>query len=176
MSDVLHWVPVWQLIFYKIAALLWWRLNVMSHCVALWHIGWVDAFRPEGRGFEFRSSRHVGSLGKSFTFHLQLPVAFRRVSSDKVSIAVVGSASERLIAVRSTIEMDKYKTIQSYMCDLSKPFVSRLVVSNLLSGPDLQSTSADPSRWRFYFEWTPAYVTLAPRYDLTVLYKPRVIS
>ena len=30
-------------------------------------------------------------------FHLQLPVALRRISSDTVSIAVVGSASERLM-------------------------------------------------------------------------------
>ena len=29
-------------------------------------IGRVDAFRPKGRGFESRSSRHVGTLGKSF--------------------------------------------------------------------------------------------------------------
>ena len=28
----------------------------------------VDAFRPEGRGFESRSSRHEGTLGKSFTY------------------------------------------------------------------------------------------------------------
>ena len=27
----------------------------------------VDAFRPKGRMFEFRSSRRVGTLGKSFT-------------------------------------------------------------------------------------------------------------
>ena len=46
-----------------------------------WHIGRVDAFRLEGRGSESRSSRHVGTLGKSFT----------------VSIAVVGSSSERLM-------------------------------------------------------------------------------
>jgi len=42
---------------------------------------------------------------------LQLPVALRRVNSDTVSIAVVGSASER-VAVRSAIEMDRYNTIQ----------------------------------------------------------------
>ena len=44
--------------------------------------------------------------------NLQLPVALRRVNTDTVSIAVVGSASERLIAVRSAIEMDKCNTIQ----------------------------------------------------------------
>ena len=32
-----------------------------------WLIGRFDAFRPKGRGFESRSSRHVGTLGKSFT-------------------------------------------------------------------------------------------------------------
>ena len=30
-----------------------------------WRIGWVDAFQPEGCGFESRSSRHVGTLGNS---------------------------------------------------------------------------------------------------------------
>ena len=47
---------------------------------------------PEGRGFESHSSRHTWDLG--LVFHLQLPVALRRVNSDAVSIAVVGSSSE----------------------------------------------------------------------------------
>ena len=33
----------------------------------VWHISRVDAFRPKGHGFDSRSSRHVGTLGKSFT-------------------------------------------------------------------------------------------------------------
>ena len=33
----------------------------------VWRIGRVDAFRPKGHGFDSRSSRHVGTLGKSFT-------------------------------------------------------------------------------------------------------------
>ena len=57
-----------------------------------WHIGCVDAFEPEGRGFESRSSRHARDLWQ--VLHLQLPVALRHVNSDRVSIAVVGSASE----------------------------------------------------------------------------------
>jgi len=28
----------------------------------------VDDFQPEGRGFDSCSSRHVGTLGKSFTY------------------------------------------------------------------------------------------------------------
>src|SRR6218665_533123 len=32
-----------------------------------WRLGCVDSFQPEGRGFDSRSSRHVGTLGKSFT-------------------------------------------------------------------------------------------------------------
>src|SRR6218665_484248 len=32
-----------------------------------WRIGRVDAFRPKGIGFDCRSSRHVGTLGKSLT-------------------------------------------------------------------------------------------------------------
>ena len=27
----------------------------------------VDSFQPDGRGFDSRSNRHVGTLGKSFT-------------------------------------------------------------------------------------------------------------
>ena len=34
---------------------------------AWWLIGRVNSCRLEGRGFESRSSRHVGNLGKSFT-------------------------------------------------------------------------------------------------------------
>ena len=33
----------------------------------MWRIGRVDAFRPKGLGFDSRSGRHVGTLGKSFT-------------------------------------------------------------------------------------------------------------
>ena len=32
-----------------------------------WLIGRFVAFHPKGRGFESRSSRHIGTLGKSFT-------------------------------------------------------------------------------------------------------------
>src|SRR6218665_46923 len=32
-----------------------------------WRFGRVEAFRPEGLGFESRSSSHVGTLGKFFT-------------------------------------------------------------------------------------------------------------
>ena len=28
----------------------------------------TESFQPEGRGFDSRSSRHVGTLGKSFTY------------------------------------------------------------------------------------------------------------
>src|SRR6218665_1239756 len=38
-----------------------------AFCGARWLIGRFDAFRPKGRGFESRSSRHVKTLGKSFT-------------------------------------------------------------------------------------------------------------
>src|SRR6218665_1337182 len=36
-----------------------------------WLIGRVDAFRPKGHGFDSRSNRHVGTLGKSFTHSCQ---------------------------------------------------------------------------------------------------------
>src|SRR6218665_2176447 len=32
-----------------------------------WRLDRVDSFQPEGCGFDSRSSRHVGTLGKSFT-------------------------------------------------------------------------------------------------------------
>src|SRR6218665_4218287 len=33
----------------------------------VWRFGRVDAFRPKDHGFDSRFSRHVGTLGKSFT-------------------------------------------------------------------------------------------------------------
>ena len=42
--------------------------RIYSSCSLIcWSIGRVEAFRPEGRGFESRSSRHVGTLGMSLT-------------------------------------------------------------------------------------------------------------
>src|SRR6218665_2226697 len=69
-----------------------------------WRIGKVDAFRPEDRGFEslFRLPRR--DLGQ--VLHLHLPVALRRVNSDTVSIAVVGS-----IDVKKTILRFFYKKL-----------------------------------------------------------------
>ena len=32
-----------------------------------WHFGRVDTFRPNGHGFDSRSSRHVGTIGKFLT-------------------------------------------------------------------------------------------------------------
>ena len=43
------------------------RYNYISICGTWWQIGWVGDFQPEGRGFHSRSSRHVGTLSKSFT-------------------------------------------------------------------------------------------------------------
>src|SRR6218665_3150919 len=53
---------------------------------AWWLIGRFVAFRPKGRGFESRSSRHVGTLGKSLTrsclwrFGVKLRYSIRDVS------------------------------------------------------------------------------------------------
>ena len=44
-----------------------------------------------------RSSRQVGPTDLGQVHHLQLLVALRRVNSDTVSLAVVGSSSERLM-------------------------------------------------------------------------------
>ena len=38
-----------------------------KHYGAWWFIGRFVAFRSLGRGFESRSSRHIGTLGKPFT-------------------------------------------------------------------------------------------------------------
>ena len=48
-----------------------------------WRIGWVDDFQPDGRGFDSRSSRHVGTLGKSFTYSCLCASAW---NSDTVSV------------------------------------------------------------------------------------------
>jgi len=71
------------------------RASSNVHCGAWWLIGIDDALQPEGRGCEYRSVCHVGTLGK--VLHFQLPVAPRRVNSDTASTAVVWSASERLV-------------------------------------------------------------------------------
>ena len=46
-----------------------WSLEelLLDMCGTWWRIGRVEAFRPEGPGFESCSSRHVGTLGKSLT-------------------------------------------------------------------------------------------------------------
>ena len=43
-------------------------LRTTTKCGTWWRIGRVDDFQPEGRGFDSRSSRHVGTLGKSFAY------------------------------------------------------------------------------------------------------------
>ena len=48
-----------------------------------WRIGWGDYSQPEGRGFASRSSRHVGTLGKSFTCSCLCASAW---NSDTVSV------------------------------------------------------------------------------------------
>src|SRR6218665_2538365 len=55
-------------------------------CWAWWLVGRFVAFHPKGRGFESRSSRHVGTLGKSFThsclwrFGVKLRHSYSRLS------------------------------------------------------------------------------------------------
>ena len=43
-------------------------LAIALPCGTWWRLGCVDSFQPDGRGFDSRSSRHVGTLGKSFTY------------------------------------------------------------------------------------------------------------
>ena len=42
-------------------------MTFQQSCLTRWRIGKVDAFRPEGRELDSRSSCHIGILGKSFT-------------------------------------------------------------------------------------------------------------
>ena len=86
-----HFQPSWGIArkHWKGVCLLGFALNLVifcSCCEAWWLIGRFDAFRLKGRGFESRSSRHVGTLGKSFThnclwrFGLKLQHRIRAVS------------------------------------------------------------------------------------------------
>src|SRR6218665_1649520 len=43
------------------------RMEDHSNLWGVWLTGRVDAFRPKGHGFDSHSSRHVATLGKSFT-------------------------------------------------------------------------------------------------------------
>src|SRR6218665_1993860 len=75
----------------------------LLNCWPWWRIGRVDAFRPDGRGFESRSSRHVGTLGKSFTYS-----CLYSASAFKLRHSVNCCGRERCgkaPAVRSAIEM-----------------------------------------------------------------------
>ena len=67
--------------------------------VTRWRFGWDDSFQPEGRGFDSRSSRHVGTLGKSLTHSClwrETPAQYP---------CCVGSASEYKWTWRGAIEM-----------------------------------------------------------------------
>ena len=73
---------------------------------AWWRIFKVDAFRSEGRGFESRSKRHVGTLGESFTctclerFGVLTPTQCQLLWSERFL---------KVPTERRAIEMDKYK-------------------------------------------------------------------
>ena len=58
------------------------RLMPKRYVGHVWRIGRVDAFLPKGHGFDSRSSRHAGTLGKSFTHNclFRFGVKFRTVS------------------------------------------------------------------------------------------------
>ena len=68
----------------------------------VWCIGRVDAFRPKGHGFDSRSSRHLGTLGKYFIHSClwRFGVKFGTVSTVHASRGtggkLVGGASWKL--------------------------------------------------------------------------------
>src|SRR6218665_1991952 len=63
-------------------------INNIIICGACWCIGRFDAFRPKGRGFESRCSRHPRQA-----LHAQLSVALR-LETPGQNPCCVGSASE----------------------------------------------------------------------------------
>ena len=66
----------------------------MSKRGTWWRFGRVDVFRPKGQGFDSRSSRHVGTLGKSFIhgclwrFGVKLRHSIRAVPGAPLTIVV----------------------------------------------------------------------------------------
>jgi len=77
--------------FWKIQECMPYRflfITLRRPCGVWWLISRVDAFRPKSRGFESLSSRHVGTLGKSFTrscFGVKLQHSIRAVSGAALS-------------------------------------------------------------------------------------------
>src|SRR6218665_2241074 len=67
--------------------------SLLRHYInAAWGlIGRVDAYRPKGRGFDSRSRRHAGTLGKSFArsylwrFHVKLRHSIHAMSGAPLS-------------------------------------------------------------------------------------------
>ena len=66
-------------------------LHLLLNYEAWWPIGRVEAFRSKGRGFESRTNRHAGTLGKSLThnclwrFGMKLRHSIRAVSGAPLS-------------------------------------------------------------------------------------------
>jgi len=59
------------------------RDTMKNGCGTWWRFGWDDDFQLEGREFDSRSSHHVGTLGKSFTYSCLCASAS---NSDTVSV------------------------------------------------------------------------------------------
>ena len=80
-----------------------------------WRIGWVDSFQPEGRGFDSRSRRHVGTLGKSLThsclwrFGVKLRHSIRAVSGALLSRSEL---EEKLLKWSEWMKKEKQKQKQ----------------------------------------------------------------
>ena len=71
---------------------MWYNIHLQQHIGGVWWlVGRVYAYRPKGRGFDSRCSRHVGSLGKSFAlsclwrFGVKLRHSIRAVSGVPLS-------------------------------------------------------------------------------------------
>ena len=70
----------------------------LYYCGVGWLFGRFVAFRVKGHGFEYRSNRHIGTLGKSFTrsclwhFGVKLRCSIRAVSGAPLNSSALEEA------------------------------------------------------------------------------------
>ena len=68
ISTLRLWRPLWvQQSFVIESEDYIYNIHIRVDVGTWWHIGWVESFQPESRGFDSRSGRHEVTLGKSLT-------------------------------------------------------------------------------------------------------------
>ena len=105
-------------------------------CGAWWLIGGFVAFRPNGRGFESRSSRHVGTLSKFLVHNLFITIASAppRRESALLSLAYIrtkGDIKDQLYCIVKMITgvAEKIRDSQITVIDDNIPVVIIVVNS-----------------------------------------------